>query len=217
MSQAAKVQEPSMEDILASIRRIIADDEAGNPAAVVAPVVAAAPTEAASTVRSIAPVAAASSSSRGPQSMIKTEAEITDLDRMRAMSPAPETSHDVLELTPAMEARDNEAPAGFHTISANSDVMFAERDMLATGGADRLLSDNRGDGRTLLSDQVTTAVSSAFGSLAHTVLLQNARTLDDLVRDMLRPMLKGWLEDNLPTIVERLVRAEIERVSRGRG
>ena len=45
----------------------------------------------------------------------------------------------------------------------------------------------------------------------------HARTLDDLVKEMLRPMLKSWLDDNLPSIVERIVRAEIERVSRGRG
>ena len=51
--------------------------------------------------------------------------------------------------------------------------------------------------------------------LAHTVLTSNARTLEDLVREMLRPLLKNWLDDNLPTIVERLVRAEIERVARG--
>ena len=48
-------------------------------------------------------------------------------------------------------------------------------------------------------------------------VLQNSRTLDDLVQEMLRPMLKNWLDDNLPSMVERLVRAEIERVSRGRG
>ena len=48
------------------------------------------------------------------------------------------------------------------------------------------------------------------------MLVQNARTLEDLVREMLRPMLKTWLDDNLPGMVERLVRAEIERVSRGR-
>ena len=52
--------------------------------------------------------------------------------------------------------------------------------------------------------------------LAQTVLVQNARTLEDLVREMLRPMLKTWLDENLPNMVERLVRAEIERVSRGR-
>ena len=47
--------------------------------------------------------------------------------------------------------------------------------------------------------------------------LQNARTLEDLVKEMLQPLLKTWLDDNLPGLVERLVRAEIERVSRGRG
>ncbi len=36
-----------------------------------------------------------------------------------------------------------------------------------------------------------------------------------LTREMLRPMLKTWLDDNLPVIVERLVSAEIERVARG--
>jgi cell pole-organizing protein PopZ len=45
--------------------------------------------------------------------------------------------------------------------------------------------------------------------------VQNATTLEDLVKEMLRPMLKTWLDDNLPSMVERLVRAEIERVSRG--
>ena len=68
----------------------------------------------------------------------------------------------------------------------------------------------------LISASTTSAVNSAFNTLAHTVLVQNARTLEDLVREMLRPMLKGWLDDNLPGLVERLVRAEIERVSRGR-
>ena len=73
-----------------------------------------------------------------------------------------------------------------------------------------------GGDRHLLSSQTTAAVDAAFNSLANTVLVQNSRTLDDLVREMLRPMLKSWLDDNLPGLVERLVRAEIERVSRGR-
>jgi len=76
----------------------------------------------------------------------------------------------------------------------------------------------RGDARSnqLLSNVTSAAVDSAFNTLAQTVLVQNARTLEDLVREMLRPMLKAWLDDNLPGMVERLVRAEIERVSRGR-
>ncbi len=70
--------------------------------------------------------------------------------------------------------------------------------------------------RALLSNTATAAVDSAFNALAHTVLVQNARTLEDLVKEMLRPMLKAWLDDNLPNLVERIVRTEIERVSRGR-
>jgi uncharacterized protein len=71
--------------------------------------------------------------------------------------------------------------------------------------------------RSLLSPRTVAAVDTAFNSLAHTVLVANSRTLEDLVREMLKPMLKAWLDDNLPSMVERLVRAEIERVSRGRG
>jgi cell pole-organizing protein PopZ len=43
----------------------------------------------------------------------------------------------------------------------------------------------------------------------------NARSLEDLVRELLRPLLKAWLDENLPGMVERMVRSEIERVSRG--
>jgi cell pole-organizing protein PopZ len=67
----------------------------------------------------------------------------------------------------------------------------------------------------LLSPASTAAVSAAFGSLASTILSENARTLEDLVQEMMRPMLKDWLDENLPGLVERMVRAEIERVSRG--
>jgi uncharacterized protein len=67
----------------------------------------------------------------------------------------------------------------------------------------------------MLSRSTVSAVESAFNSLANTVLSNNARTLEDLVKEMLRPMLKSWLDDNLPGLVERIVKAEIERVSRG--
>jgi len=59
-----------------------------------------------------------------------------------------------------------------------------------------------------LSTNTMSAVDSAFNTLAQTVLVQNSRTLEDLVREMMRPMLKTWLDDNLPGLVERLVRAD---------
>ena len=42
------------------------------------------------------------------------------------------------------------------------------------------------------------------------------RTLEDLTKDLLRPLLKGWLDQNLPPLVQRLIREEIERVARNR-
>lgn len=69
----------------------------------------------------------------------------------------------------------------------------------------------------IMSPATDALVSSAFNNLAHTILSKNSRTLEDLVQEMLRPMLKSWLDDNLPVIVERMVRQEIERVTRGGG
>ena len=67
----------------------------------------------------------------------------------------------------------------------------------------------------LLSPEANEAVISSFEVLSANLALRSAELADGLVREMLRPMLKQWLDDNLPTMVERLVRAEIERVARG--
>ena len=67
----------------------------------------------------------------------------------------------------------------------------------------------------LLSRQATSAVGSAFNTLTETVK-KHEQTLEDVVRQTLRPMLKSWLDENLPRVVERMVRAEVERVTRGR-
>ena len=126
--------------------------------------------------------------------------------------PAP----DILELTESM-ATEEPSPSSdsFRTIDGESDVVFDDRpyepDPVPAPPRHALFG-----GDALLSSATSSAVDSAFNTLAQTVLVQNARTLEDLVREMLRPMLKSWLDDNLPGLVERLVRAEIERVSRGR-
>lgn len=74
----------------------------------------------------------------------------------------------------------------------------------------------RPSGPPLLSPAAGAAVAGAFNELASSMLSDGGRTIDDLVEDLLRPMLRDWLDDNLPPLVERLVREEIERVSRGR-
>ena len=67
----------------------------------------------------------------------------------------------------------------------------------------------------LFSSHTNQAVSSAFNVLAATRLADNSEELLGLAREMIRPLLKTWLDDNLPSMVERMVRAEIERVARG--
>ena len=67
----------------------------------------------------------------------------------------------------------------------------------------------------LLSRQATAAVGSAFNTLTETVR-KHEPTLEDVVSETLRPMLKSWLDENLPRVVERMVQAEVERVTRGR-
>jgi cell pole-organizing protein PopZ len=67
----------------------------------------------------------------------------------------------------------------------------------------------------LLSPLTRASVTSAFDALTVSMTVQNSSMVEDAVRDMLRPMLKDWLDNNLPTIVERLVRTEIERAARG--
>jgi len=68
---------------------------------------------------------------------------------------------------------------------------------------------------TLLSQETGAQVARSFGELAAVFDGVAARSLEEMAQDMLRPMLQEWLEDNLPTLVERLVREEIERVARG--
>jgi len=192
MTQPAKSQEPTMEEILASIRRIIADDDATKPAP---PKPEPAKAE--------APAAPAAPFGAAPATAPRPRAEI---EPQPAPEP-PDQSSDILDLTEAMAAaapRPQPPAPQFRTIDGTPDVGFEDQ-RFPSGGEDRLLS-----------SATSAAVDTAFNSLAQTVLMHNARTLEDLVREMLRPLLKSWLDDNLPAMVERLVRAEIERVSRGR-
>lgn len=143
MTQSAKAQESSMDEILASIRRLIAhDDPAGS-----APPVDGTARPAAEPVRNEAARA---------------------WPRSQTADPAPGNSSE-----PLMQPQ-------------------------------------------LLSAATVAAVDSALDALAQAAAAHRPRTLEDIAGDLLRPVLTTWLDDNLPQLVERLVRAEIERLSRGR-
>ncbi|MFD1301166.1 PopZ family protein [Methylobacterium marchantiae] len=181
-----------MEEILASIRRIIADDQNAK-AEVVSPVRSAPPQPENDDVLDLAEVA----QPRKPQPAAIEEPEIgfaesgeIDFDSI--------SFDDEPEPLPPPVARQPEPPR-----AAPRPTPPAEppRDT---------------PHERLISAVTDASVGHAFQLLAGTMVSQNARTIEDMVQDMLRPMLKSWLDDNLPGMVERLVRAEIERVARGR-
>lgn len=268
MTQPAKVQEPSMEEILASIRRIIADDEAKPAATAPAPVAAAPKPEPAKPVAAAAkapamsnippsvhpaaqaaaakpapvkpapPPAAATAESNNQDDidalLAGLDASTTEAEVRPAAVPEPDPDEDVFELTDEMALPDP-APT-FQTVESEADVEFAEAIRAERAHAQQPSwsmpapapvmersappyqpqAYQPAQQPEMLSRSTVSAVESAFNSLANTVLSNNARTLEDLVKEMLRPMLKSWLDDNLPQLVERIVKAEIERVSRGR-
>lgn len=67
----------------------------------------------------------------------------------------------------------------------------------------------------LVSERTSRQVAAAFGELSDAFAARSKKSLDEMAEEMLRPMLQEWLDNNLPTLVERLVREEIERVARG--
>ncbi|RZN35561.1 DUF2497 domain-containing protein [Bradyrhizobium sp. Leo121] len=256
MTQPAKVQEPSMEEILASIRRIIADDEAkpasadkpanDRPASIATPekpAVAAAPAPK-PVVKDIPPPptpAAAKSAPAAPKpapapppaktnSQDDIDAMLASLDEatQEAEVRPPQPDGDVFELTDEMALPDpaptptpKPPPPTFQKVEPQDDIEFTEATKPPPSPprqpAYEPATESSSYGQQpILSRTTMNAVESAFNSLANTVLSNNARTLEDLVKEMLRPMLKSWLDDNLPGLVERIVKAEIERVSRGR-
>jgi cell pole-organizing protein PopZ len=169
-----------MEEILASIRRIIADDQDG--------------------ARATAPTAA-SSPPHGDDVLDLAEAGPTPAD---GPEPAPEHEDVPFE--------EREQPGAFE--APRDDDVPEPTSTPRPARAPSRAPPPRAENDVLLSGPARATAANAFQVLSTTVLNSNPRTLEDLVREMLRPMLKAWLDDNLPPLVERLVRAEIERVSR---
>jgi hypothetical protein len=231
-----------MEDILASIRRIIADDEAKPPAAEKPANPPAAPLKAEKPVPSAAkppltndfpasaiPAAQAAVAKPAvkpaapPNSQDDIDALLSGLDEATSAEeirpPLPDS--EVFELTDAMAVPAPAPQPSFHKVEPEDDLEFAEaaakprrrQPAFEPQPSESLAAPPP---QQILSRSTVSAVESAFNTLASTVLSNNARTLEDLVKEMLRPMLKSWLDDNLPGLVERIVKAEIERVSRGR-
>jgi cell pole-organizing protein PopZ len=199
--------DPSMEEILASIRKIIADDDVSAGARKMSgpvPSLRVPDAPRAEDVRPEATVATLVPPPPAPprasplaQAARMVEPALSSIERVAP----PDTRRDpspVVDFARPTPASLPEEPALITApVPANDPVQAtsAEADLVST--------------------VTTTSVASAFQALSASVALNSREVVDAHVRDLLRPMLKTWLDDNLPTIVERLVRVEIERVARG--
>lgn len=237
MGRAEQAPDPSMEEILASIRKIIAEDNPEPPPAKAGPQLAVVP----SAVEDDLPEEIAAGPLGFDAAEVVGNTDDEQLLEPEALDEAPPATAatDAEPATPiaavplhgyarsavkaeppiveqAAAARpEPAAPAAMEAVSPEHDRSEEPAAEQPVAKAEAAPSTGEGADR-LLSPKADEAVQSAFDQLAHTILGQQSRTLEDLVQEMLRPMLRHWLDDNLPVLVERLVREEIERVSRGR-
>ncbi len=172
LRRAQRAHEPSMEEILASIRSIIADDR--EPPAKPAPRPAPAPV--------------------GPQIVYSKDAAtparpVVEPPARVEAPPAP-----VEPIAPKVVWR--QPGSEHHALASAPPPPAAEEE-------------------SLISSQTNQSVSAAFDALSASLAQQSAELAENATREILRPMLKAWLDEHLPSMVERLVRAEIQRVARG--
>jgi uncharacterized protein len=220
--------EPSMEEILSSIRRIIADEEADETHPEDDELGTA---EAhADALNEDADALARAAEDEDPEDVleltrvVRDGGEVVDLNAGSAAAtglygePAPEpesealpeTDRDEIELAPLDEEPDRESQIPTWHESKQKEPTAVETKSVATGPE-------------LVSAPVASATTGAFAKLSEavhktppeeSVADDSGRTIEQFVEDMIRPLLKEWLDENLPPIVERLVQREIQKIAR---
>ena len=196
MSDAKAQQEPSMEEILASIRRIISEDgekegEGAQPE-----------------------VAAAEPPIPEPPPLEPPVSE-----------PVDEMEDDVLELTEVVEEEASPLPDDDPEPPFPDEPMIEPEPSPAAAAPQRPFLDDD----TLLSPDATRVASDAMSRLLQrpeppsapdagssglgAMAVGDGKTVEDIVRELLRPMLRDWLEANLPPMVERIVQREVESIA----
>jgi hypothetical protein len=230
-SSAEKSREPSMEDILASIRQIIAGDQSlplSSRSSVLPPLVrpATAPPAMFPLRATLQPGTRVAAQVEPPPSANPPESEpdfgeidaALHFDEQLEAAPAtvyaPQSSIFSPVEAPAEPPESQPAPPISPRPEREPVHHRAEPRREPTPGRQAAIAEAASD--PLMSAAAGASVMSSFNTLAATMMMQNMPPLEDIAREMLRPILKAWLDDNLPVLVERLVRAEIERVSRGR-
>ena len=236
---SSAAREPSMEEILASIRRIIEDSDVSRH-----------PMPAASAF----PARGEAAKFRKPVTVPETQPEIADkpapkadvfLDEPVLRGPISEAASPVTVADEIHEADEEEddfvlnaqnddhrsevvEPAAEIDVTPSLEAQIAvelgasqrdethEPDVEAEPVVEARPADLKAPSTAhILSEGTERKVAAAFQDLNHAVHSEPRRSFDEIATDLLRPMLQDWLDNNLPPLVERLVREEIERVVRG--
>ena len=225
MSDQEAQQEPSMEEILASIRRIISED--GDEETAAAPEAEAATPE---------PVEEAAPEPEEPAEPEEDVLELTDevqddgtvvnLNTGEAVEEE-ETPEEFVESLEAEEEEvelemvdADEEPAEEEAEPEPEPEEVAEPEPVADAEPEEILVDEAAN-RLVSDDPAMTSVSSLSALAAAVDTHRRAvdpsigpRTIEDLVKEVMRPIIKDWLDANLPSLVERMVGREIERLTR---
>ena len=198
MSDANPQPEPSMEEILASIRRIMSEDD--EPGANAEEIHAEGASDEILELTEIAEEPEgepAEEPAEEPEEEAAEEElsiddvlnEVTQEEELELLATKDEPAAEAIDPVPEVPA----APVAAQLIDVG--LLATETTAAAAG--------------TLLG--LVAAVDRAHGD---SVLGDGNRTIEDLVKEVMRPMVKDWLDENLPGLTERLVRREIERLAR---
>ncbi len=221
---SSAAREPSMEEILASIRRIIEDSDVSRPAAdfptrgAVAefrrpPSAPAQPAE-----REVAAESVATRDILNEEPVLRRPIEDMGTSVGKAAAQT-EKDDDEIVLDPQNDDRRPAEISRPEVPVTVSEAVSPSQDKSATDDVapeiNSVKAEAASDGAHILSDNVERQVAQAFGDLNHAVHAAPRRSFDDIATELLQPMLRDWLDSNLPPLVERLVREEIERVVRG--
>ncbi|MBC7134954.1 MAG: DUF2497 domain-containing protein [Oceanibaculum nanhaiense] len=200
-----KAEEPSMEEILASIRRIISEDGAADEAE-----------------PEPAPKAAKPAPKPQPVAEPEPEPEV-DFEAVPAEEPEPELEPEIEEeaFVPDEEEEDILDLTEKVEDDLEAEPLFEEQKRRAQAAPPPVFEEEDED-EGLVSPPKREEAVSAFANLTSSLEARHPelpigaghKTLESLTKEVMRPMLKEWLDKNLPHIVERLVREEIERIAR---
>ncbi|WP_273725110.1 PopZ family protein [Brucella gallinifaecis] len=237
---SSAAREPSMEEILASIRRIIEDSDVSRhpipPASSCKPRIDMPKFRAPSHIQDPAPKAeekphlkpvvfkdepvlrgtVSDATDEGSVSVDDVEADAEDFFVLNAQN-----DDNFSEIPKPLLEKDG-APSLETQIASELNIVQTDQGSDVPAEASTVAKDepvNLKQNSTdhILSEDTERKVSAAFQDLNHAVHSEPRRSFDDIASEILRPMLQNWLDTNLPSLVERLVREEIERVVRGEG